>query len=252
MDYKDVRRKFIELSGRYDLVNPDWTDNGADFYLNAGQKWLDRLQDTGKMNAKNVQSIAAGTTKVYIDGLRAVKSVWIGVSTDGLVRLAKASLDYLRQLYEKQLGSVDQGTPKWYAPAVFRPYSDVQTTTTLSGYYDIDDLILPTGAAPVHYTYSGIVIVPPPDQTYYLSIYGLYYSPALSATLAAGTWTQTKSVWTENYPDMLIKAALMQLEIFYRNAEGSKEWKAAVLDDVVGMDKDQAEEEAADISEMGG
>ena len=252
MDYKDVRKKFVELSGRYDLVNPDWSDNGADFFLNAGQNYLDRMQNTGKMQAKNVQSIVAGTIQVYVAGLRAVKEVWVGTDDDGLTQLAKATLKYLRTYYEKQLGDIDQATPEWYAPAVFRPFSDVQTTTTLSGYYDIDDLILPTAGTPVHYTYSGIIIAPPPDETMYISILGLYYSPTLTATVAAGVWTQVKSFWTEVFPDMLIKAALLQLETFYRNTEGVKDWKGALIDDVTGMDKDAAEEEAADITEMGG
>ena len=252
MDYKDVRKKFVELSGRYDLVNPDWTDNGADFFLNAGQRMLDRLQDTGKMQAKNVQSVAAGTIQVYIAGLRAVLDVWVGTSDDGLTELGKKSIKWLRSYYGEQLGDVDQGTPEYYAPAIFRPFVDTETTTTLSGFYDIDDLILPTAGTPLHFTNTGIIIMPPPDGTMYVSTYGLYYSPTLSATLLTGTWTQVKSFWTESFPEVLIKAGLLQLETFYRNREGVKDWKDAILDDVSGMDKDQAEEEASGITEMGG
>lgn len=252
MEYYLLRKKFVELSGRYDLINADLTDNGADFYIDAGQKWLDRLQDTGKMQAKNVQSVAAGTIKVYIAGLRAVREVWAGNSTDYLFELKKANLKYLRTLYGEQLGDVTQSTPEWYAPAIFRPFVDTSSTTTLSGYYDIDDLILPTGTTPVHYTYHGIIICPPPDETYYISTYGLYYSPTLTATVAAGTWTQTKSFWTETHPDVLIQAALRSLEEFYRNTEGVKDREAAVMSAVTGMDKDMAEEESYNISQMGG
>jgi hypothetical protein len=251
MDYYLIRKKFCDLSGRYDLMNIDYTDNGADFFLNAGQRFLDRMQDTGKMQAKNVQSVAAGTIKVYIAGLRAIKEVFIGNSTEKLIKLKRASLSYLRQYYEEQLGDVDQGTPEWYAPAVFRPFADASTTTSFSGFYDIDDLILPATTTPVHYTYDGIIIAPPPDSTFYVSIYGLYYSPELSATLS-GTWTQTKSFWSEVHPDLLLQAGLYKLETFYRNTEGAKDWLGALKLDVDGIDKDAAYEESSEISEMGG
>lgn len=43
MDLSEVRAKFIQLSGRDDLVNADTTDNGANYFINAGQKFLDRM-----------------------------------------------------------------------------------------------------------------------------------------------------------------------------------------------------------------
>jgi hypothetical protein len=254
MDYKDVRKKFVTLSGRYDLVNPDWSDNGADFFMNAGQRFLDRLQSTGKMQAKHIQSVAAGTIKVYSTGLRVVNAVWVGTSTDGLIQLSKETLSGLREYYGEQLSSSDRGTPIYYAPAIFRPFTDALTSTTLASYYDADDLIFPTAPAttPTHFANTGVIIMPPPDKIYYVSIYGLFYSPDLSATVAAGVWTQTKSFWSEVYPETLIKAALMQVEMFYRNSEGVKDWESGVMKDISGFDKDAAEEEAVDISEMGG
>jgi hypothetical protein len=252
MDYKDFRKKFCEQSGRYDLMNATYEDSGADFFINAGQRYLDRLQDTGKMKAKHIQAVAAGTIKVYTPGLRSLLEVYAGTTVDGLIRLAKADLSYLRQEYGEQLSGVTQGTPSWYAPATFRPYVDASTTTTLSGYYDIDDLILPVLTTPTHYANTGIVIMPPPDKTYYVSIYGLFYSPTLSATLAAGVWTQTTSFWLQVHEDILMQAAMYKLEVFYRNSEGAKDWKSALIGDVEGMDKDEALEESSDIMEMGG
>lgn len=252
MEYKDFRKMFVERSGRYDLVNPDWSDNGADFFINAGQRFLDRLQDTGKMKAKNVQSVVAGTIKVYIPGLRAVQEVWVGTTLDGLIQLGKADLAYLRTLYGMQLSSITKSQPEWYASAIFRPFVDAGTTTTLAGFYDVDDLILPVTTTPTHYANAGIVIAPPPDKTYYVSTYGLYYSPTLSATVAAGVWTQTTSFWLESHEDILLTASLYKLERFYRNTEGSNDWLKSLQLDIEGLDKDAAEEDAAEIGEMGG
>lgn len=252
MDYYLLRKKFCEMSGRYDLINSDYTDNGADFYINAGQARLDRMQNTGQMKAKYVKQVAAGTIKVYVAGLRSVHKVWAGNSTEELIELSNAgTVEYLRSLYEKQLGDIDQGTPAWFAPAILRPFPDSSTSTSLSGYYDIDDLQL-HATVPDHFTYSGIVIAPPPDSTYYISVYGTFYSPTLSATLLAGTWTQTKSMWTEVHPSILLKAALYELESFYRNTEGAKDWNNALMVDVTGIDHDFADQESYDINQMGG
>lgn len=248
MEYKDIRKKFVEISGRYDLVNADWTDNGADFIINAGQAFLDRSTSVNKMFGKNVQAIAAGTIIVKTVGLRAVRTVWAGTSTEGLIRLERATLDSLRQEYEEQLSSVEQGAPIYYTPVGFRPFPDAQTSAGWAGYYDIDDLVLDNA----HYTYHGVIICPPPDQTYYISIDGLFYSPTLSATMAAGVWTQTKSYWSEVHPDILLQAAFYKLETLYRNTEGMKDWKNAVDIDIVGLDKDMVEELVADSTQMEG
>lgn len=251
MDYKDIRKKFVELSGRYDLVNANWTDNGADFFLNEGQMFLDRSADIMKASAKNIQSIAAGTILIKTIGLRTVREVWAGNSTDGLISLVKRTLLSLREEYGEQLSSVDQGTPAYFAPCAFRPYPDATTSTGLgswSGYYDIDDLVLDSA----HYTYRGVIIVPPPDKIYYISLVGLFYSPTLSATLSGSTWTQTKSYWSENHPGMLIQAGLLKMEVFYRNTEGVKDWKFALDMDLSGLDKDEAADIAVDTDQMEG
>ena len=251
MDYYLIRKKFCELSGRYDLMNSDLTDNGADFYINAGQQRLDRMQTSGQMQAKYIKQVAAGTIKVFVAGLRSVYKVWAGNTTDGLVELNRVGLDWLREEYEEQLSGITQGTPNYYAPAILRPYPDTATSTSLSGYYDIDDLQL-HATVPDHYTYSGIIIMPPPDTTFYISVYGLFYSPTLSATLVDATWTQTKSMWSECYPSILLKAALYELESFYRNTEGAKDWSNALTIDIAGLDADFADQSSHNINEMGG
>lgn len=248
MDYMYIRKKFVELSGRYDLVNANWTDNGADFFLNEGQMFLDRSSDIMKASAKNVQAITAGTIIMKTIGLRTAKEVWAGTSVDGLIPLVKRTLLSLKEEFGEQLSSVDQGTPAYFAPCAFRPYPDTTTALSWSGYYDIDDLVLDN----THYTYRGIIITPPPDKTYYVSIVGLFYSPTLSATLSGSTWTQTKSYWSENHPGILIQAGLLKLEAFYRNTEGVKDWKYSLDLDLVGLDKDEAADVAVDADQMEG
>ena len=42
MNLGTIRAKFIELSGRDDLVNADDTDNGANYFITAGQRFLEK------------------------------------------------------------------------------------------------------------------------------------------------------------------------------------------------------------------
>lgn len=248
LPYNELRRKFIELSGRYDLVTATWEDSGADFFLNSGQRFLDRVSTYGKGVAKNVQSVVAGTIIVKSYDLRIVQEVWAGNSVDGLIELKRYTLGQMRDYYGKQLSSVDQGTPAYYATAALRPYPDNQSVVGWTGFYDIDDLVL----ADNHHLYNGIIIMPPPDKTYYVSIVGKFYSPKLSATLVGSAWVETKSFWTENHPDVLLNAALYKLEVFYRNTEGAKDWMGALDLDLGAMDKDLAEESLKESQEMDG
>jgi len=245
MDYKDVRILFADLSGRLDLIKASYEDNGADRFLNWGQRMLDRKSDFKKGEAKSVQSLTAGTIIVKSTDLRLVKSVWLTDSEGSRTELEKCTLADLRSYYGEILSSVTATTPCYYAPAMFRPFPD---TSTFIGLSDIEDILV----ANDHYTYNGIIVMPPPDKAYTIAIYGKFYSPTLSATLSAGVWTQTKSYWTEEHPETLIQAALYQLERFYRNTEGMNDHMNALKNDLIDMDFDVAEEDAEGVNQMEG
>jgi len=250
MDYKDVRKKFAELSGRWDLLTTTYEDAGADFFLNAGQKYLDRSLDAGKMIGRYPVIVAAGTYIVKTIGLRAVKEVW-AANADGKFQLLPDLLGKLKTDYSEEFSSVPNGTPRYYAPAIFRPFPDTLASTT--GMYNVGDLLLFSATAPAqHFNYGGIVIMPPPDGTYTIEIVGLFYSPTLSATLSGAVWTQTKSFWTEVHPDTLIAAAIYKLHGLYHNTGGAADYKVLVLEDITGMDKDLVEEDLVGYLQMGG
>jgi hypothetical protein len=249
MTYKEIRDKFCEVTGRYDLITATLEDNGADFFLNAAQRYLDRSHDHQKATARSVQSVAAGTLKVYAAGLRAVKEVWYASSDGtGIYPLELCSLGEMKEYYGKKLSTETQGPPAYYAPASFRPYPDTVLSATWTGYQDIEDLLL----SDTHYQNNGIVIMPTPAVLCYVSIVGLFYSPALTATLSGATWTSAKSFWTENHPDTLIAAAAMKLHGLYQNTSGAADMKLIVQGDIIGLDQDDAEYDTAGNSQMGG
>jgi hypothetical protein len=250
MDYKDLRKKFVELSGRYDLIKSTDEDDGADFFINAGQKYLDRLLTTNKMWARYPVAVAAGTYIVKTVDIRAIKEVWIS-NADGKIQLTPCNMQQLRTEYAEEFASVTQGQPTYYAPAIFRPAPD--SLNSITGLSDSADLLLYNATAPAqHFNYHGIVIMPPPDVAYTVTIWGLFYSPTLTATLSGSTWTQVKSYWTEVHPEVLIEAALFKLEGFYRNTDGAKDFKATLMEDVSGLDNDSVEEDLVGDMQMGG
>lgn len=248
MNYKDVRSKFAELSGRYDLIKTTYEDNGADLFLNEGQKLLDRMFSDGPALARYPYPITSGSYKLYTTGLRAVKEVWLA-DDDGKSELVRESFSSLRHAYDGDLSNIESGAPAYYAPGIFRPWPDTLTTASAATYDDVDDLILDS----TYYTYDGIIFRPISDGTYTMTIVGLFYSPTLSATLSGETWTQTKSFWTEVHPMTLIKAGLVSLESFYRTSAGLRDRMESLMLDVTGLDHDLVEKTIAGASlQMGG
>lgn len=246
MDYLDVRKKFAEISGRYDLITATYEDNGADFFLNAGQKYLDRLLDTGKAIARYPVIMSAGEYIAKTIGIRSIKEVWIANSA-GKSQLEPATIQQLMEEYSEGFAYVDNGTPGYFAPAILRPFPD--TLASISGMYGVDDLVL---NATGHYTYNGVIVMPPCDEAYTLEIVGLFYSPTLTATLNGGVWTQTKSYWTEVHPEILIEAAIYKLHALYLNDSGAAAYKGQVVEDITGIDHDAVEEDLTGNMQMGG
>lgn len=246
MTYKDIRQKFVEISGRYDLINPDtWEDNGADFYLNMGQRLLDRRMTSNKMIAEYPFALVAGTIIAKTPGLRSIKEVWIA-NAEGRAQLTYVPLNKLKAGYPKDSALLDNGVPLYYSPAVFRPFPDELISVT--GLYNVEDLLL-TGT---HYTYNGVIVMPPPSEDFTLIILGLFYSPYLSATLTGTTWIQTKSYWTENEPQVLLEAALSRLATFAGNITSAKEHKEAMNEDLRDLDFDAVDETLVGDMEMEG
>jgi hypothetical protein len=50
--------------------------------------------------------------------------------------------------------------------------------------------------------------------------------------------------WTNVSPEILIKAALYQLEVFNRNTEGAKDWLNAIETETLGLEFDLVMEES--------
>ena len=239
MNLKDIRKWFVQESGRYDLVTDqdEWADNGADKYINAAQRWLDRKSVHQREVARVFTLIEPEDYFIFFKDARVVQDVWVGNSTDGMRQLEKKTYAELRKIYREPLHMLDRGAPLYFAPAYIRPANENEPT--FDGRLDLMDVMVDWK------TYNGIFLLPPADQEYQVEVWGKFFSDKLIED-------EDDSYWTAEDPGILIKACLRELEIFYRNTTGVNDWTRAIESDLLGVEFDFVEDDSQDVTELGG
>ena len=243
MNLLQLRTQFVKRNGRYDLVDDTvaWNDNGANYYINAGQRYLDRFETIKKSQARNYQYVTADDYYVTFPYCRAVQGVYV-MDSDAQKKLEKVDYDKLREYYAKPQSDLDTGEPTYYVPIGIRLSEEIDrmeageiTTVTDWAHVVVDP----------SYEYNAIMFYPPADASYTIEITGLFSSPELSSD------TDT-SYFAMVHPEILLMAANRQLEIDYRNTAGVKDWEAAIQSEVFGLGKDLVEEHIAEVNQMEG
>jgi len=243
MNLLQIRTKFVELTGRFDLVKDtvSYVDNGANFFIEAGQRFIDSKIDFPKSVARYQKDITAGKILLTFQNARAIREIWV-TNSEGKNQLTKKTMTWLRNNYRGALSSLEKGQPLYYTPAIIG-LSPQQKDLTAENYmdeftYDVDDLMF--GA---HFGYNGVLFMPPADGTYTMTVIADFFSAIMTED------TET-NYWSEMYPDLLVAAAMLALEKFYRNTEGVKDMNAVVMDALAGIDRDNAEQEIAGVNIM--
>ena len=246
-----TREEFCRRSGRHslctDFAGGDYTDNGADRFINAGQRYLDNKGSFLKAYAWLRKDIAINDYKLVFQDCQSIKEVWIQ-NADGRSQLDKMDLETLRNEYATAQGDMDSGTPVNYTPAVIGLAPGQATLTAAGGAapytdeftYDYEDLTFGD-----HWRFNGILFMPPTDVVFTVSVLGRWYSLRMS-TDAQMTF------WTEVHEDILVLASLMMLERFYRNTQGVNDYKTEIIDSLNDIDKNVVEEEVQDLDQMEG
>ena len=229
MDLLDVRQKFIQLSGREDLattVSEDYdVDAGADFFINAGSRWLDLIIENPFDGAVHEESLTVGDYKADVQNCRAVKEVWTRASDGERTELEYKNQRDLRALYPKW-DSTDSGTPAYWTVEIARR-APSQVASGLAT------------------DYKRVAVLPPTDTALTLEVYGVFHANPLSDNA-------DENFWSVNYPDALVFAALRSLEASYRNTQGVRDWEEAVASIITGIDRDEADQATADSLQMKG
>jgi hypothetical protein len=221
----EIRNLFVERSGRYDLQNEDMTDNGADFFIQAGVRFLDKGVQHLKSSATCFGTVSAQAFKFLFTRCRAVKEVWVSDA------VARTKLQFLTapEFYTAFAGlanSVAVTRPAYYTLINLR-------ATELTAFNSLGQFIQHVQVDDA--TYNGIVFNPT-DANYVIEIVGLFESTFL--TLSTDT-----NFWTINYPDLLLMAALYKLEIFNRNTTGANDWLSGINQELSALEMDMIEQE---------
>ena len=242
MNLLQVRTWFVKESGRYDLVVDAvaYLDNGANNYINAAQRMLDRMQTTPLTLGHNWQSAAVDIRHVVFSDCRAVKRVFATkISDNTRTELEKKPLSFLKE--EHFNVDAETGTPTYYAPGVFRLAPevdmDIGSITVPANYLDY------IGESP--YLYTGVLFSPACDESYAIETWGYWYSE----TLVVDT---DQTFWTTQHPELLVMASQLMLEKFNRNSEGVKDWTLAIKTELQGIDFDLVEEQISEVNQMEG
>ena len=245
MTHKQIRQQFREMSGRYELVDEAGGDRGADFYINAGQRFLDGLETVKKAEARVFRLLAANHYGVQFQYSRAIKEVWAAsVGTSGMSRwqLTKMDIQELRAIYASLPSDIDSGDPLYYTPAVLRlapgtPLTEIQSLEGFLGYADV--------SINRQQEYNGVIVMPPPSVQTMIEVWGLFYSEPLVAD-------EDESYWSTVHPELLLMASMRTLEEFYRNSQGVNDWTNAIKQRIVLLGMDTVEEDISECNQMKG
>lgn len=213
-----IRQRFITYSGRADLASTSSvtndTDEGADFFIQAGQDYLESILGTENSLLYLDYTTAAGDVTINLEYASGAESI---VSPDKLYKMAKASdSDY--EVASMTYRSLDY---------------------LLYNYPDWDDT---TQDEPVDWGWEmeqgedKIRIMPPADDVYTIRVYGKAFPDVLTDN------TDT-NVWTNKYPQILIAAALHQLYSFYGQDDDAVAKQNFIVHWMNQIDKKQVERE---------
>ena len=240
MNLLQLRAKLRELSGRSDLVNDDFSDNGADFYIYEGQKHLDRMDETKKSWASCFRFIEIGGFAVQFPYCRAVKEVW-AMSTSARWQLKKKNLQDLITGYLTGLPiERNQGCPLYYSPGITRYIPEDVTAEDFESFVGWVDV--PAGSAS---EYNTVLINVPTEEKIALEIKGLFYTAQMSNDT-------DENHWSVNHPMLLIMATQRMMEVTNRNTQGVNDWDNAIGSHIRGLGMDLVEELISETSQMEG
>lgn len=232
MNLQQIRRQFVETSGRYDLVSEDGTDNGANFFINAGVRFLERQGDfeTGQIYTTNI-ALAANANSFIVQNCWDVLSVGMRVDNNSIVYLTRMMSAYT---FKNMFGTCIH--IEGCAPYTFftEPVREIGLATKAAKDISLSVELFTSTEASYKDTISGtkISLTPVPTQSLNLVVKGHFTTPPL-------TQDSDTNIWSDDYPDLLLKASLYELEVFYRNSEGAKDWLEAVQIDMRSIEQQQ-------------
>lgn len=239
MNLLEVRTQFTKLSGRYDLVDAVFADNGADYFIKAGLKFLDRKVEFDKDISKFFKQFAIGDYFAEFEDYRTTDRMYFATSS-GRVELAYlAPAEMQARFGTEPYVDVTRGTSAFFTMAITRSVPEGTALDVIGNY---GNEILTDGSQT---SKQGLIIMPPTDTAGMIEVWGKYQTPFPSAE--DGT-----NYWFDSFEDVAVNAALYKLEVSYRNTSGAADWLASIDLDLFGIEKDNIEDDVKRAEEMEG
>lgn len=224
MNLGEFRQHVVKTSGRYDLVEEDFSDKGMNFYINAGQRFLDDKLPSRLQSVKANFTLERDNWLWLISPVKVIIRVYIGTSGYRQIIEYTTQKD-MRNCLSGIKMKLPRGMPKMYARLPLRQVPDF-TKLSLSdakiGVYYLDTLVGNPAAK------DGILFYPIADKRYHIEMDAFAYSSSMIDD-------NDTSFWSENHPDILAFATYRQMEIDNRNTEGVKDWTYAINESVKGI-----------------
>lgn len=224
MSLLTVRTRFIQASGRYDLVvnaaGGNYSNNGADIFIQAGQRILDALSEFSHAPKREQVTLAAGEYQKFLQHCISADEVWLtDLVTNERIELNYMRLNEFRDLIGEEMSATTADKPFMWTVGVVdlspdHYVNDIADQADIT--FDNMGLLYADSSIP-SYTARNICVYPKADVAYGLTIVGKFYSRPLTADASV-------SYWTEQFPEALVTAAQFVLESHYRNHEASREF----------------------------
>lgn len=232
MNLLEIRKQFIKLSGRYDLVADtiDYVDNGANFYINESCRFLDMR--TPSLNSEDSAFYAVVKDEYFVEiaTMRVLKEVWF-YDDAGRVQLEEIPKKNLRNLFPLLLSASSEGIPAVYAPVRAKS----RTATSPSDFH--------LGLISTN-TNINAVLFPKVDRSGWIEVVGKFFSNTLDDDI-------DENYWSIHYPMLLVWAALYHMEVAHRNREGAGDWMSAIVDQLAQIEMDFVEEQSYNVRQLG-
>lgn len=250
MNLQEIQEMCVELSGREDLA----ASGKFNFYIQSGQRYLERKVNFKKARATNVRLLEGGLVRGYprheymvvVPSCRVVERVRVAeINSTSWRELTKTDLDFMKRTYGGPLQNVPKALPKHYAIVSLRlsPGSTEDRPETGRWFDGYSHFIEVTAGD--HFAYTGILVFPLPKAETHVEVEGLYYEPLLENP-------EDVNYWSSQHSDLLIYSALRQMEISYRNTQGVRDWDNAIRPALIDYEFDYIDEEIFEVSQMEG
>lgn len=251
MSLVSARTEFARLSGRHDLVTDfgggDYTDNGADWFIQRGLDELDLMLPLPKSEKQYKVDLTADSYLLTVQRIIALHEVWMA-NADGRWQLEEKDEQWMKDSYPTPYSDLTGARPKYYTQMrseLSPDLKDLRSDDYTSQFtFDYQDVLFHTDDTP-HYKKIRVIVMPPSDETFTASVVGRFLSEEISEE-------SDENFWTYNHEDLVVLAAMMMMEKTFRNMTGVREYREEIMNKLTLIDKGAAEQEQYNINQMEG